>query len=276
MARAATAFVPGHVTVFFSPHWADQPAESGSTGAGLTLSDGVTVRFEPAGERTVAVNGEPIAMAPVDRVLDALSATGRVEAETPLPIGEGFGVSGAMTLGTALAANHALAGARTENELIRAAHVAEVESNTGLGDVVAQARGGLPIRLEPGSPPHGALDGLPAVAGIEYVSFGPLSTADVITGDFADLQAAGARALADLQDRPALAELFAAGRRFAREADLLTPQVEAVIEAVESAGGEATMGMLGETVVALEPGLSDAGYDPTRCDIHPTGSSLRP
>lgn len=274
MADVAQAFVPGHVTVFFSPRWRDDPAHTGSTGAGLTLADGVSVSFEAGAAPRVTLNGESIAVEPVDRVLDALAATGQVAVESPLPLGEGFGVSGAMALGTALAANRALDGARTENELVRLAHVAEVRSNTGLGDVVAQARGGVPIRLAAGAPPHGALDGIPAAARVEHCSFGELSTADVITDDVSALQAAGDRALADLRDRPTLVALFELGRRFARDADLLTPPVEAAIDAVQAAGGEATMGMLGETVVALGSGLSDAGYDATACAIHAPGASL--
>lgn len=274
MATAATAFVPGHLTVFFSPQWRDDPARTGSTGAGLALSDGVSVTFDPAPETTVSLNGEPIAVEPVGRLLASLGTTGRVSVESPLPLGEGFGVSGAMTLGTALAANQALVAARTENELITLAHVAEVQSNTGLGDVVAQARGGVPIRLVPGAPGNGVLDGIPAAASLEYCSFGELSTAEVITDDITALQAAGDRALDAVRDRPTLATLFDVGRRFARDADLLTSRVDAAIEAVQETGGEATMGMLGETVVALGSGLSDAGYDATACEIHAPGAAL--
>lgn len=275
MTSAAAAFVPGHVTVFFSPQWHDDPARTGSTGAGLTLADGVSVRFEVASSTAVTVNGDAVEVEPVERVLDALAATGRVAIQTSLILGEGFGVSGAMALGTALAVNRALDGARSENELIAVAHAAEVESNTGLGDVVAQARGGIPIRLAPGAPPHGELDGVPAVANVEYRSFGEISTADIITADVTALQAAGERALAALRAQPTLDSLFAAGRRFARETDLLTPRVDAVIDDVQAAGGQATMGMLGETVVALDSGLTDAGYEANSSETHPSGSSLR-
>jgi pantoate kinase len=34
------------------------------------------------------------------------------------------------------------------------------------------------------------------------------------------------------------------------------------------------MAMLGETVVALGTGLSDAGYDPHVCQVHPSGAQL--
>jgi len=271
----ARAFVPGHVTAFFSVHRRDDPAATGSRGAGLTLTDGVSVVAEPAAEARVTVDGEPVSPAPVDGVLDALGVAAAVRAETPLPPGSGFGVSGGLALGTALAVNAAADLGRSENDLVRVAHRAEVEAGTGLGDVVAQARGGAPIRLEPGAPPHGALDGVPATARVEYVTFGGLDTASVIGGDTAALTAAGETALMAVEARPTLPALFAAARRFAREADLLVPRVGAAIDDVRAAGGEACMAMLGETVVALGTGLTDAGYEPAVCRIHPAGAALR-
>ncbi|MFC6755275.1 sugar kinase, partial [Halorubrum tibetense] len=46
----ATAFVPGHVTAFFSAHPADSPAAAGSRGAGLTLTDAVEATVELGGD----------------------------------------------------------------------------------------------------------------------------------------------------------------------------------------------------------------------------------
>lgn len=272
--RPVQAFVPGHVTAFFSPRWHDDPARTGAIGAGITLSDGVTVRAEPADETAITLNGRGIEMAPVEAALAELDATVNVMADSPLPVGAGFGVSGALTLGAALATNHVSDVGCTENELVSIAHRAEVRASTGLGDVVAQARGGVPIRLEAGDPDHGKLDGVPGPARIEYLAFGELSTSDVITGDTEALSAAGERALSGLTERPSLQRVFELGRRFAREADLMTPRVEAVIGDVRSAGGDATMAMLGETVVALGSGLSDAGYDAQSCTTCPGGAAL--
>ena len=272
---AATAFVPGHVTAFFSVHRRAEPVRAGSRGAGLALTDGVEVAVEPAGQRSVTVNGTAVDPGPVRGVLDSLGVHARVGAETPLPAGAGFGVSGGLALGTALAANHVAGLGRSENELVRIAHAAEVEAGTGLGDVVAQARGGVPIRLEPGAPPYGALDGVPETARVEYVTFGELETESVISGDTDALSAAGEVALGALRERPTLPTLFAAAREFAREADLLVPRVREAIDDVLDAGGEACMAMLGETVVALDTGLSDAGYEPSVCRISPPGSTLR-
>ncbi len=269
-----TTFVPGHVTGFFSSHPADDPTRAGSRRAGLTLSDGVTVRVTPDTHRRTILDGRELTVEPVDRVLDALSVSARVEATTPLPLGAGFGVSGALALGSALAANQTFDRHLSENELVALAHAAEVRSGTGLGDVVAQARGGVPVRLEPGGPEHNRLDGVPASSPVEYLSFGELSTESIISGDTDRLTDAGLESLSILVEEPTLSTLLYASRRFAREAGLLTDRVRGVIEDVSAAGGEASMAMLGHTVFALDSGLSDAGYDPAVCHTHAAGATI--
>jgi pantoate kinase len=272
-----TAFVPGHVTGFFSSHPDEDPTKAGSRGAGLTLSDGVTVRVTrvmPDTHTRTTLDGSELVVEPVDRVLDSLSATARVEATTELPLGAGFGVSGALALGTALAANQAFDRRLSENELVTLAHSAEVRSGTGLGDVVAQSRGGVPIRLDPGGPEYNRLDAIPASTRIEYLTFGELSTESVLSGDTARLTDAGLQSLSILAEEPTLSTLLYASRRFAREADLLTDRVREAIEDVSTTGGEASMAMLGETVFALDTGLSEAGYDPAVCHTHAAGAAL--
>ncbi len=278
MSEEATTFVPGHITGFFSAHPDDDPTKAGSRGAGLTLSDGVTVTITPAESEssTVVLDGRAVEMEPVRRVLDTLDVRARVVADTDLPLGSGFGVSGATSLGAAFAANAVFDRGLSENELTTIAHGAEVLSGTGLGDVVAQARGGVPIRLEPGAPGHGKLDGIPARSRVEYVAFGDLSTADVLADDTSQLSAAGERALSALVAEPTLPRFMRASRRFAREAGLLTDRVRETIREVNAVDGEASMAMLGETVFALGTGLSDAGYDPAVCTTHPSGVTLQP
>ncbi len=104
-------------------------------------------------------------------------------------------------------------------------------------------------------------DAIPVRSRIEYVTLGELSTADVVGGDTETLTAAGERALSTVVKEPKLSTSMKASRQFAREADLLTPEVRGVIDDVAEAGGDAAMAMLGETVFALGTGLSDAGYD---------------
>jgi pantoate kinase len=270
----AEAFVPGHVTGFFTIHRDDDPTKAGSQGAGLTLTDGVTVTVRPAEETSVRCNDVPVEMDAVETVLDTLQATARVDGQTPLPIGSGFGVSGAMALGTALAVNDVFDRRLSENELVTIAHGAEVQAGTGLGDVVAQARGGVPIRLEPGGPQDNLLDAIPARGPVEYHTLGELSTAEVISGDTDLLDQAGKRGLSRVVEEPTLSSFMRASRQFAREAELLTPDVRDVILDVNEAGGDASMAMLGKTVFSIDGGLSAAGYDPSICRIDPTGAQL--
>ena len=268
------AFVPGHVTGFFTIHRDDDPTKAGSRGAGLTLTDGVTVTVRRAEETSVRCNDVPVEMDAVETVLDTLQATARVDGQTPLPIGSGFGVSGAMALGTALAVNEAFDRRLSVNELVTIAHGAEVQAGTGLGDVVAQAHGGVPIRLEPGGPQDNLLDAIPARGPIEYHTLGELSTEEVISGNTDLLDQAGKRGLSRVVEEPTLSSFMRASRQFAREAELLTPEVRDVILDVNEAGGDASMAMLGQTVFSIDGGLSAAGYDPATCRIDPTGARL--
>ena len=274
MSDDVRAFVPGHVTGFFTVDDDEDPTKAGSRGGGIALSDGVTVGVEPAPETTTTLDGESVKIEAVERVLGALRAEARVTAETPLPLGAGFGVSGALALGTALAANAALGRGLSYNELVTIAHGAEVQAGTGLGDVVAQARGGVPLRLEPGGPQCNYVDAVPERARVEYHTLGELSTPDVVGGDTETLTGAGERALSTVVKEPTLSAFGRASRQFAREADLLTDDVRRVITDVSEAGGDAAMAMLGETVFALGTGLTDAGYDARSCAVYPAGAGV--
>ncbi len=275
MTDAAQAFAPGHVTGFFTVDRAEDPTVAGSRGAGITLADGVTVTVRATDEPRRTLNGEPVEIEAVSRVCRALEADVAVAGETDLPVGAGFGVSGAMALGTAIATNELLARALSERELVTIAHGAEVQAGTGLGDVVAQARGGMPIRLEPGGPLQNEMDGIPARPRVEYHSLGELPTDDVLADAGDRLTDAGETALSRLVARPTQDEFVRASRQFSRESGLLTDAVRDVIESVADAGGDAAMAMLGETVFTLGTGLSEAGYDPTVSRVHPAGATLQ-
>ena len=271
---AATAFVPGHVSGFFSTHPADDPAVAGSRGAGLSVTDGIEVTVAPGTGTTL--NGEAATIEAVEYVRDALGVDAAVTVETAVPVGAGFGVSGGAALGTALAANAVFECGLSVNELTTVAHGAEVQAGTGLGDVVAQRHGGVPVRLEPGGPQHNEMDAIPARSRVEFVTEGERSTADVIGGDTGALTRAGTAALSELVREPTLPTFMTASRTFSREAGLLSEWVREVVTDVAEAGGDAAMGMLGETVFALGTGLSDAGYDPQVCQVDPTGATLLP
>ena len=65
-----------------------------------------------------------------------------VEHHVEVPLGAGFGTSGAAALSLALALNEALSLGLSKIEAAQLAHVAEVECKTGLGTVIAETFGG--------------------------------------------------------------------------------------------------------------------------------------
>ena len=276
MTTEADAFVPGHVTGFFTVDRADDPTKTGSRGGGLALSDGVRVTVRASDERRVELDGTSIEMEAVDLVMDALDLDATVQATTDLPLGAGFGVSGAMALGTALAGNAAFDRRLSYNELVTVAHGAEIQAGTGLGDVVGQSRGGVPLRLEPGAPAHNYVDAIPERTRVEYHTLGELSTEDVVGGDTERLSTAGERALSQVVKEPTLETFMRASRQFSREAELLTPELKRVIMDVTEAGGDAAMAMLGETVFSVGTGLTDAGYDASVCEVSARGATVEP
>ena len=272
MPERGIAFAPGHLTAFFSVHYHDDPRRSGSRGAGIAISEGVTVEVVP-GEGT-ELNGTPTTIDAVDRVLDSFDRPLAVSVSTDLPLGMGFGISGAAALATALAADAALGCNRPRAELVSIAHVADVEAGTGLGDVVAQARGGATIRVTPGAPPFGQVESIGTDGQIEYLPLGALSTPDVLAGATDELTRAGDERVDTLTAHPSLEHLVDLGRSFDREVGLLDAELTSVLDAVERVDGHACLGLLGRTIVALDDGLSAAGYEPSVTSVHPEGAAV--
>jgi pantoate kinase len=236
-----TAHAPGSVTTVFVPQ-----GEDGSLGVSFATADGVTATVERAAETTIVLDGDPASVEPVAGVLDRLGVTATVHLETAVPIGRGFGVSGAATLATALAANVEFDLGMKRGPLVETAHRAEVAAGTGLGDVFVQNQGGLVWNTGDGVEREGRNDP------VAYESFDSIATADVLADEavLERVRTAGNDALASFEAGLPLADLFDRSWSFAERTDLATEQVTERVETVWDAGGAATMAMVGETVVA--------------------------
>jgi pantoate kinase len=273
------AWVPSHITGFFAAKRRDDPQKSGSIGCGLALALGATTTIETCLETEpkteIVLNGQ-VSEAPVSRyVVDKLARLPvRVKTELDMPFGAGFGASGAGALGCAYALNAHFDLGLTANQAASVAHVAEVTNRTGLGDVIGQNTGGLVIRLKPGAPGIGQVDRIPVPPlKVDYVVRGPISTKEVLS-DQAMMKAvntAGEAALKDLLKRPTLRDFMHLSRRFTVQAGLASDWALDAIEAVEAAGGMASMIMLGDGVFAFggHPALSSFG------EVHSTIVSQR-
>jgi len=265
MAHRGRAFAPAHITGFFTIHLEDNPLKSGSTGAGLCLEAGARVKIQE-GNPGIRVNGTPTSLPTTAQIIPGHLG---VEVELDVPLGCGFGASGAITLATALALNPGL----TLNRLAAQAHRAEVEHRTGLGDVAAQTLGGAVIRTSPGYPFK--LDRIPTPPlEICWVSLGKLKTSEILeTTNTKEINRAGKKALKNLLKKPTLQNLMLQSRTFAQTTGLLTPELQDILEAAEAADSLASQAMLGNTIFAIPPMGKEENLIETLKTFGSTGTS---
>ncbi len=251
----ARAFAPAHISGIFIIDIKKDPVLSGSMGAGVCLEDGAVTAVRSAQETAIRINGTASEASTTLSAIELLTAKPvLVETELRIPIGAGFGASAAGAFSTVLALNDFLTLDMTFNDLAKAAHVAEVKNRTGLGDVAGMTCGGLDIRKHAGTPPAGKIDRIPCINElISWVSFGGISTKSILSHDMKRnrINKAGKLRLKELLKKPTMENFFRQSCSFAKEIELMSPQVSDAIESVEAAGGLSSQAMLGDTVFAI-------------------------
>ncbi len=251
----AHGFAPGHISGIFVIDMKKDARLSGSTGCGICLEDGAITKVYSSQETTIKINGA-LTQAATTRTAIKLLTSQPVFVDTTLsiPMGCGFGASGAGALSTVLALNEAFSLNLTLNEAGNAAHIAEVKNRTGLGDVAAQTFGGVVIRKKAGAPFIANIDKiLCRYKTISWVSFGEISTKSVLSDDMKrkSINKAGKFRLKELLKKPTLENFFLQSSLFGKEIELMSSKVRDAIEAVEARGGVASQAMLGDTVFAI-------------------------
>ena len=258
----AKAFAPGNLSCVFKiiPH--PEPTNMHSLGMGFTITEGVVATVsQHSSQTTVRFNGSEIRFPTVVSVVQELTSQPmRVEIDSPLPLGCGFGLSGAASLATTYALNALLDLGKSEEELAMIAHVAEVENRTGLGDVCAQYHGGCLVKLKRGYPLAAERLPIPAQP-IYYRYFSSIQTKTIL--ESADrrerinraadktLQALAKLTKSDTVDFNACIRL---SKQFSLNSGLLEDtRVKETISQIEEAGGVASMIMLGNAVFSTHP-----------------------
>ena len=265
------AFAPGHITGFFEIFdRPSNPLKKGSRGAGVNLSLGVLTTVEAT--RSAAPSIDILLnrrKAPAETTLRAVREILRdrpfrvkVRSDVQLPVGQGLGMSAAGALSAALALSSALGpsapSSRSPALLAagRAAHIAEVRSRTGLGDVAGALRGGWEMRVKPGFPPFGLIKRFPApdrpVA--ICVSGEPVPTKRAL-GDPTirrSVNRVGAICMKEMLKEPTLDNFFALSHRFARLSGLASKEALILVEEVHARRlGLASVSMIGNSVFAI-------------------------
>jgi pantoate kinase len=186
------------------------------------------------------------------KVLGGQSREVKILSETNLPVSQGFGVSAAAALSTALALDDALGTKAPRDELVAIAHETEVECGTGLGDVVPASMGGMDLRLKPGAPGHADVRAFPVEADLLLAVIGPELPTKTVLRDpkkVAAINRVGGPLVDEFSRDPTLERLFELGNRFTEATGLADKRTLEVIRASRMFG-RATMAMLGNSVFA--------------------------
>jgi pantoate kinase len=256
------AYSPSHITGFFAICDHNDPLYKGSIGGGIVLEAGcvteVSLSNNLQGKARITLNGVEEEALTTRYVVEHLAGSTAVCVSTnfEVPIGCGFGASGAGALSTALALNELLSLNMTVNEVAQLAHRAEVENSTGLGDVMAETHSGVVIRSKPGPPGIGMIDRIPHRGEkISYVVFGPKLTKAVLAESGEDLKRqineAGKSALKALMRKPTLETFMCASREFSLRSGLVSDRCKDAIEALDAEGKVASVAMIGEAVFTI-------------------------
>jgi len=267
--KAARAFSPCHITGFFQiSDNSSNPLSIGSRGAGVSLSRGiettVAIKKAPEDSSEIKINGviqdsaevsKQVLNAALSRLKKRSHHSVFIEHRMNVPIGAGFGTSGAAALSLALALNEALELNMTRTEAAQMAHVAEVECKTGLGTVIAETLGGVEIRIKPGAPGIGEIIQVPVSENtmVPCLSFGSLSTKESLTNPATRerVNRFGGDLVDQLAKKPDLAGFLELSRKFAECVGLMTGRVRRVLKATDAAGFTCSMPMFGESVFTL-------------------------
>ena len=260
----AKAFAPGNISGLFKIISHDDPAKMHSLGWGFTVSDGVEVKVRQSLEKSINVtfNGKPIEFPTVTSALHDLTPKSlSVDIRSELPLSSGFGLSGAATYASLIAANHLLDLRRSRDQLAMMAHVAEVRNLTGLGDVCAQHNGGCLVKTIAGNPLAAHRFEMPSVP-VYWRYFGKIRTSEILADHdrheqinrSAELALAKIEAAIKRGESVTFPELISLGLDFAKSSGLLMDQrVERAIGQAQTNGGAATMIMLGNAVFSTAP-----------------------
>jgi pantoate kinase len=267
-----SAFSPGHITGFFQICDSDDsPVRKGSRGAGISCSAGVRTVFEWERSKngagiSVTINGQPEENAVVScRVMEIIRSEFKIAGEfscrifhtIEVPMGSGYGSSGAGALSLSIAVNRALDLGLTREQAAVIAHRAEVDCKTGLGTVIGETYGGIEIRVEPGAPGTGRILRIKPEREhtIITVNYGPLSTRSYLSDRDArqKINRTGGELVEKLKREQTIAAFMRYSREFAEKTGLITEKIRPLLDAMDGRQIPASMPIFGEGIFTVVP-----------------------
>lgn len=265
-----TAFVPGHISGFFQMHDNQKdPLRKGSRNCGFCISNGVKTQVKidknSSYDLEIYINGEKNRAETTETALEYILNGVKnkdffiqINHQVQAPVGSGYGMSGAGTLGAVLSFSDVLNLELSRDEILTEAHRAEVTCKSGLGDVGPEMVGGIVVGTEPGAPPYGKLKKIKVDEKLDVFcgTLGSLSTSEVLNSSNFRKRSKelGEEALEDLLSDRSIENLMRVSKRFAIELGVFENEFVEILEEISS---ESPLGasavLLGKAIFAPVP-----------------------
>ena len=263
----AKAFSPAHITGFFKAELdGKEPNQLGSLGAGFSIQKGVKTTVNVRSKTEHDINNYAIKVKGFNTgdirvseyVLNEFLLDGKyfdVTHEIDVPVGYGFGCSGAVALSLAIALNDALKYGYTKTKVAQIAHKAEIKCQTGLGDVLASYHGGFEIRTKSGAPGVGEVQRINPKEKLEVViiCFNPISTKKFLKEKISLINGLGGKMVQKLVKSQDMDEFQDMSIKFAKYIHVITPKMNKVIKDLHDNGIKCGIALFGETIFSLVP-----------------------
>ena len=263
----AKAFSPAHITGFFKAELdGKEPNQLGSLGAGFSIQKGVKTTVNVRSKTEHDINNYAIRVKGFNTgdirvseyVLNEFLLDGKyfdVTHEIDVPVGYGFGCSGAVALSLAIALNDALKYGYTKTKVAQIAHKAEIKCQTGLGDVLASYHGGFEIRTKSGAPGIGKVQRIIPKEKLEVmiICFNPISTKKFLKEKISLINGLGGKMVQKLVKSQDMDEFQDMSVKFAQYIHVITPKMNKVIKDLHDNGIKCGIALFGETIFSLVP-----------------------
>lgn len=266
--KVAEAFSPCHITGFFQIfNRSKDPLYVGSRGSGFSIKEGVktTVKVERdlKSSYQIKINDVPTGFEVSEHLLnmyisrfeDIKNFRILVDHKVNVPIGAGFGTSGAAALGLSLALNDLFDLGMSRVEAAQLAHIAEVECKTGLGTVIAETYGGFEIRVKAGAPGVGEIIQVPVPRdNVAFcLIFGPLSTKSLLTDNDVcrRINMLGGKLVDEIVKDPNYSNFMKFSRMFADHVGIMSSEVRKIFKIMDESDFIMSMPMFGDGVFTI-------------------------
>ena len=268
----STAFCPAHITGFFKAYLEKDNQKNlekiGSMGAGFSIKKGVTTHInilpkinQNSNFKITTIGYESDKTDVSEYVLNEFLKLGNFEDmffdirhEITIPVGYGLGSSSAVALSLSYALDHVLKTRLDHIVIGQIAHNAEINCNTGLGDVLASYHGGFEIRIKPGAPGIGQVEKInPGDITIIMICFSPISTNKFIKERLPQINGLGGKMVSRLLESKNYEHFEDMSLEFAKYIQVMTLRMENLIQELASNGIKCGVALFGETVFTMIP-----------------------